>query len=274
MQVPGGELTCWRYGAGGGEHVLLLHGGPGMSCDYMEDVAEELVVEHDVVLYQQRGVPPSSPEGPFDIRTAVADAVAVLDALSWERGWVVGHSWGGHLLLHLMVSAAERVLGGLAVEPLGGVGDGGYGEFEAAMLARTPEADRARAEELDRLDMAGEATEEQATEALRLVWSAYFASPDRVAPFPVFRLSSVAYAALLEAVVVALPRLEAALGQVSAPFGCLSGAASPMPASSGAATARAIPGGWQEIVDGAGHIPWFERPGCVAAGLRRLIDPA
>jgi pimeloyl-ACP methyl ester carboxylesterase len=44
--------------------------------------------------------------------------------------------------------------------------------------------------------------------------------------------------------------------------------------STGGATARAIPGGWQEIVDGAGHNPWFERPGCVAAGLRRLIDSA
>jgi len=72
----------WRYGAGDGEPVLLLHGGPGISCEYMEDVAEALAGEHDVVLYQQRGVPPSSTEGPFDLPTAVADAVAVLDALA------------------------------------------------------------------------------------------------------------------------------------------------------------------------------------------------
>jgi pimeloyl-ACP methyl ester carboxylesterase len=37
-----------------------------------------------------------------------------------------------------------------------------------------------------------------------------------------------------------------------------------------AATARAVPGAWPEVVDGAGHFPWFERPGSVRAALERL----
>jgi pimeloyl-ACP methyl ester carboxylesterase len=40
------------------------------------------------------------------------------------------------------------------------------------------------------------------------------------------------------------------------------------------ATADAIPGAWLEVVDGAGHFPWQDRPGSVRAGLDRLAGPA
>ncbi|MDP9399365.1 MAG: hypothetical protein M3P39_00025, partial [Actinomycetota bacterium] len=63
-----------------------------------------------------------------------------------------------------------RLYGGLAVDPLGAVGDGGAAAFEARMQARTPERDRARAEELDQRAMRGEASAEEALESLRLSW--------------------------------------------------------------------------------------------------------
>jgi proline iminopeptidase len=37
-----------------------------------------------------------------------------------------------------------------------------------------------------------------------------------------------------------------------------------------AATVRSIRGAWLEVIDDAGHFPWFERPGCVRAALQRL----
>jgi proline iminopeptidase len=40
------------------------------------------------------------------------------------------------------------------------------------------------------------------------------------------------------------------------------------------ATARAIPTAWLEVVEGAGHFPWFERPGCVRKALQRLTGTA
>ena len=48
-----------------------------------------------------------------------------------------------------------------------------------------------------------------------------------------------------------------------------------MPADEAAgATARAIPGARLDIVEGAGHFPWFEHPGCVRAALDRLTAGA
>src|ERR671937_2145291 len=160
--VPGGRLGGWVTGHG--PPVLLLHGGPGLSFEYLDSLAAELGDGFTLAAYQQRGLAPSTTDGPFAVEREVADALAVLDALGWERAWVLGHSWGGHLLLHLAVAAPERVHGGLAVDLLGGVGDGGTDAFEAEIFARTPEDARRRAQELDEKAMRGEGTEEDVNE--------------------------------------------------------------------------------------------------------------
>jgi pimeloyl-ACP methyl ester carboxylesterase len=260
---------------GSGSPVLLLHGGPGLSFEYLDGLAEELGDGFEIAAYQQRGLAPSTESGPFDLDTAVADALTVLDALGWDKAWVVGHSWGGYLLLHLLVNAPDRLHGGLAVDPLGGVGDGGMAEFEAEIFARTPEADRRRSQELDERAMRGEGTPEDGLESLRLVWPAYFASREHIIPFPSPRMSVPAYSGLLEAAQVAMPELERRLATVGVPFGCIAGARSPMPYRIAAApTVEAIPTGWLDVIEDAGHFPWFERPGCVRAGLQRLATPA
>ena len=188
-------------------------------------------------------------------------------------GLAGGHSWGGHLLAHVVASASERVLGALAVDPLGATGDGGMELFEQAIFERTSESDRQRAAELDERAMRGEGTAEEALESLRLVWPAYFASPERVMPFPPrLRLSVEAYASLLAAAIEALPALERSLPAIQVPFGVVWGASSPAPAPHG--TVAAIPGAWLEVVADAGHFVWFERPGSVRAGLQRLTGAA
>ena len=268
----GGELGGWVAGAG--PRVLLLHGGPGLSFEYLDGLADEIGGGYALAAYQQRGLAPSTRSGPFDLETAVADAVAVLDALGWDRAWVVGHSWGAHLLLHLLVAAPSRLCGGLAIEPLGAVGDGGMADFEAELLARTPERDRRRSEELDERALRGEGTPEESIESMRLVWPAYFASRERIMAFPAMRASVAAYSGLFAATAAALPALERQLASVAVPFGCIAGGRSPMPYRVAAApTVHSIPAGWLDVVDEAGHFPWFERPGCVRAGLQRLTAP-
>ena len=263
-----GELVGWVQGEG--PPVLLLHGGPGLSYDYMDWLAEELGPAYRLAAFQQRGLAPSTEDGPFDLATAVADVVAVLDALAWDRAFVVGHSWGGHLLVHAAVAVPERMLGALAVDTLGAVGDGGDAAFEAELFARTPESDRARAVELDERALRGEGSPAELQESARLLWPAYFASPPNAPAFQDLRFSIPAYSGVYESLRAELPALEAALGDVRVPFGFVAGGASPMPISASTQTAAAIPGAWVEIVPGAGHFVWHERPGCVRAALARL----
>jgi pimeloyl-ACP methyl ester carboxylesterase len=264
-----GPLIAGRR-SGSGPLVLLLHGGPGLGFDYLRDLADELAEENDVAWYQQRGQEPSAAEGPYTVAADVADAGRVLDALDWQQAYVVGHSWGGHLALHVALAMPDRLQGILAVDPLGSVGDGRWPEFDEEIFRRTPEAVRARARELDELSMAGKVDDELALEGFRLVWPAYFADPERAPPMPELRLASKRSAEMVPSIQAELPKLEEGLPAIRVPVGFVHGSRSPMPLAASTDAAERIPGAWVEVVEGAGHFVWVEAPGAVRVALRRL----
>ena len=262
------ELGGWVRGAG--PPVLLLHGGPGMAYTYLETLGAEIGDGYQVAASSSAG---SSLRASRAVRRRDRGGRRRRRArrAGWARAWIIGHSWGGHLLLHCAVAIPDRMLGGLAVDLLGGVGDGGEAGFEAELLRRTPPEAAARAQELDERGMRGEGTPEEMRESLELLSPAYFAKPNQTMPFTDARTSIPAYSGIWASAKALLPGLEASLARVQMPFGVVAGGASPMPVEdAAAATARAIPGAWLEVVDGAGHFPWFERPGSVRAALDRL----
>ena len=84
VETDGGRIAGWR--AGSGPPALVLHGGPGLS-DITEELAAELADRFSTIRYQQRGLAPSTVEGPHTVDQNVADALAVLDGLgSTGRG--------------------------------------------------------------------------------------------------------------------------------------------------------------------------------------------
>jgi pimeloyl-ACP methyl ester carboxylesterase len=265
-----GEAMIAGLRAGDGPPVLLLHGGPGLGFDYLRDLAEELAEENDVAWYQQRGQAPSAVEGPYTVATDVEDARRVLDALGWETAYVVGHSWGGHLALHVAEAMPDRLRGVLCVDPLGALGDGRWPEFDEEIFRRTPESVRARARELDELSMKGEADDALALEGMRLVWPAYFADPEAAPPMPELRMASERSAQMVPSINAELPKLEAGLPGIRVPVGFVHGSRSPMPIEASTDAAERIPSAWVEVVEGAGHFIWVEAPGAVRHSLRRL----
>lgn len=262
------RLAGWRAGAG--PPALLLHGGPGLSYDYLDDLAGELAGDFEVASFQQRGLAPSGEEGPFTVDAHVGDVARVLDALGWERAFVIGHSWGGHLALHVAAALPERLLGALVVDPLGAVGDGGQQAFDEEIFARTPEDARARARELDEAMMRGEGTVGDAIENMALVWPAYFGDPPSAPAMPPVRMSLECLGGTFASLREELPRLEAALPTIDVPVGFVHGERSPMPATASTDAAARIPGAWVEIAPRAGHFVWHEAPGAVRRGALRL----
>lgn len=264
-----GDLVGWV--AGNGRRVLALHGGPGLSYAYLDDAVEELAGRYEVATFQQRGLAPSTEEGQFSVAEAVADIAAVMDTLGWDTAYLMGHSWGGHLALHAAVAIPGRLAGVLSVDPLGAVGDGGAEEFVAALIARMPEANRERARLLNEKDAAGDATPEEALEALSLCWPSYFADPASAPMMPSVKLSQSASNGLWADLTARLPGLEASLPTITVPVGVLVGAMSPIPPSAGIDSAGRIPGAWAHVEPGAGHFVWHEAPGCLLEAMDQLV---
>jgi pimeloyl-ACP methyl ester carboxylesterase len=264
-----GELRGWVEGDG--EPVVLLHGGPGLSYGYLDAIAADIGPGCRIAAYQQRGLAPSTTDGPFGIAEEIADFVAVLDALGWEKAWAVGHSWGGHLALRLAAAHPERLHGILAIDPIGIVGDGGMSAFEAEMVARMPKALQERMAVLIAREQAGEATAEDALEGLAMYWPSYFADPDRVPPPPDLEACVQTQAAIFPQMVEGLPEVAEQIAAGELPVGLLAGAGSPVPWG---VACRAIANLSERIqltvIPAAGHFVWFEAPGSTRRALRRL----
>ena len=242
---------------------MLLHGGPGMSASYLDPLVPLLTGVFSPILYQQRGLLPTTIGEPFTVEANVADAAAVIDEAVGGRAWIVGHSWGGHLALHLLVSCPERIAGAIIIDPLGAHLEV-MEEFGQRLEAPLTEEQRARVGEIEAREEAGTATAEESLESLRLVWPSYFADPPTAPPMPDIELVVPAFAATMasvkehaeaETLVRGLPAVPAEI-----PVLFMHGAASPMPVRASTETAKLIPHAQVEIVDGAGHFVWHERP--------------
>lgn len=265
----GGTLSGWVVGDG--PPVLLLHGGPGLRYSYLEPLIAELQTDWRVAIFQQRGLEPSTLEGPFTIAQAIEDVACVLDALGWSRALLVGHSWGGHLAYRFAAAHPERLLAMLAVDAPGVVGDCGLAAFRAELLARAPRAGRERVLELEELEKTRELTAEEQLEERRIIWPSYFADPERVPPMPPFVFSTEAYMGLTAELDQGLDEVASALATGAVRYGVLAGGGSPFPWGQAArGSAELSPSAFLEVVPGAGHFVWYEAPGAVHAALARL----
>ena len=169
VQVGGGSLV--GCASTDGEPALLLHGGPAIP-DYLGPCALELEGLFATMRYTQRGVPPSTVGPPYSIESHMADALAVLDARGVERAWAIGHSWGGHLALHLLVAHPERLLGVIAVDPLGAFDV--FEEQRRRMQRRLSVQEIARVKEIEELRSAGNVTDDELVERWGLLWPQFF----------------------------------------------------------------------------------------------------
>ena len=265
---------------GSGAPLLLLHGGPALS-DYMDLLYPE-TQGWRTVRYQQRGLPPSAVSGPFTVERHVSDAVAVLDALVLGRAVVLGHSWGGFLALQLAAAHPSRVAGLVIVDPLGAVGDGGVAEMGQQLAARMPPVAAAQFGEVAARLAGPGPTDADALESLRLLWPGYFADPAAAPPIPPgMKTSLQAYVGTFASVGEHLAGgFGGRLREVQVPTVFVLGEQSPMPVSQGQQTAALLPAAEVVVVPGAGHLPWYERPGCVSAALAGIreratgLDPA
>ncbi|MCY1136830.1 alpha/beta hydrolase [Actinoplanes sp. Pm04-4] len=119
-QITTRGLTFDVYAAGppDGEPVLLLHGFPQDRREFAGLLPKLHKAGMRTYVYDQRGYAPGARPadvGDYRLTEAVADAVAVLDALGLNAVHVVGHDWGAQVGWRLAADHPERVLSLTAV---------------------------------------------------------------------------------------------------------------------------------------------------------------
>ena len=106
------DVTLVYEVVGDGEPILLVPGCGQPAAAFQIGLAPGLVAAgYQVILFDNRGVPPSSmPPGPYSVGQLATDALGLLDHLGIaDPIRVAGHSLGGWIAETLVVENAERI---------------------------------------------------------------------------------------------------------------------------------------------------------------------
>jgi len=106
--TPAGPLAYLRSGEG--EPLLLINGVAGHVGMWGDEFIARLAERFDVVAYDHRGIGKSvRADEPFTMPDLAVDAAAVLDHLGWESAHVLGFSMGGTIAQELVLTSPDRV---------------------------------------------------------------------------------------------------------------------------------------------------------------------
>jgi proline iminopeptidase len=114
FETDGVTIYFEEIGGGAGLPVVIVNGGPGFDHTYLHcsDAWDRLSSKRKVVFYDQRGNGRSSELKPGQ-SCLLADQIADLDALRAQLGVekidLLGHSWGGYLVMAYAARHPERV---------------------------------------------------------------------------------------------------------------------------------------------------------------------
>lgn len=112
-------MTLNYVSAGSGRPVVLIHGNPGSYEDYTLAVVERLAQSYHVVAFDRPGHGYSERSNSLDITVEVQALIIreALQKLALEKPVLVGHSWGGSLVLAAAVAYGKDLAGVVLLAP-------------------------------------------------------------------------------------------------------------------------------------------------------------
>lgn len=269
-----------EYGDVDAPPLLLLHGGPGASHEYLLPQMLELAREHRLVLYDQRGGGRSRHDNdrePVTWQGQVADVALVAAERSITPLDLIGYSWGALLaLLYTIETRAGRLspyparISLVDPAPI----SRHYRELFEQEFARRqsgPEITTLR-DELARsgLKDADPAAYRQRTFELSV--AGYFADPARARDLTPFRVTGRVQQSTWSS--LGDFDLIPALRDLRVPAFVVHGRQDPIPLASSRSVAEAL-GVKLRVLDDCGHVPYVEQPAVLFAPLLAFLrEPA
>ena len=258
-------LYWCEYGDPAAPPLLLLHGGPGASHEYLLPQMLELAREHRLVTYDQRGGGRSRHD---DDRATVGwqDQVADVARVATELGViplrVVGYSWGALLALLYAVEAhagrvapAPALLALIDPAPITRAYREAF-EQEFARRQASPEVAALR-DELARSGLRESDPHAYRQRMFELSVAGYFADPRRAHDLTPFRVTGRAQQSIWAS--LGDFDLEPQLRALTVRAFVAHGRQDPIPLASSVAVAQALGTTCVELED-CGHVPYVEQP--------------
>ncbi len=291
--VEDGIRLAHRSVGDGGDRLLVLHGGPSVPFTAAPDGLARLGERRRVTFFDQRGCGESTRpfqrlsggfEERFDLleRTLglgaqVADVERVRRILDEERLVLIGHSFGGLLALLYAAEFPERVRALVLVAPADLiVMPSPSGDLFATIRARLPddrreEFDAFLGEYLDYGTLGDRSDAELAALHARL--GEWFAAASTGASVSVPRDGVGGFAPF--AMYLSLGRSHdwsAAVRAIEAPTLLVHGDRDLVPVEASRHVASRLGDATVEVIEGAGHFPFSDRPDAFAAAVERFLD--
>jgi proline iminopeptidase len=276
------------YGPEDAPRLLLVHGGPGASHDYMLPQMLALASDYRLIFYDQRGSGQSKTDDrtPITWRTHVEDLAALVDELALEPLTILGYSWGGLLALLYAIAAA----GGFREEGLT-LRSGAPAPSRLLLACPAPptiELRRQFGEELARrqrapsvhqereaLNASGLRDRDPAAYAKRLFElgvAGYFADPHRARELTPFRVVARVQHSTWDS--LGDYDLTSRLPLVTAPALVIHGAHDAIPHASSALLASSLPHGELVVLAESAHVPYVEGSDAFFATIREFLQRA
>lgn len=270
------------YGDADAPPVLLLHGGPGASHDYLLPQMLVLAQEHRLVTYDQRGGGRSKHDddrATITWQDQVADVARVATELGVMPLTIVGYSWGALLaLLYTVESGSGRVAPPptrLALIDPAPISRAYREAFEQEFARRQASLDiAALRDELARSGLRERDPDAHKQRMFELSVAGYFADPRRARDLTPFRVTGRVQQSIWGSLgdFDLAPQLEG----LRVPAFVAHGRQDPIPLESSLAVAQALGATVVELED-CGHVPYVEQPERLfpplLAFLRQPVSP-
>jgi proline iminopeptidase len=250
--------------AGQGEPLLLLSGGPGYDCDYLEPVARELSSSYRTILVELRGTGRSLPSPvnreTVNLKLYLADLEALRESLKIERWTLLGHSAGANLAMNYAIAFPNHVAA-LILADSGPVQSAALGAvFDNVFLRLTPEQGAAA----------------KKTPSPQTMLPGYFYDRGKAqAMIAAYRPESfhADIGELLAADEMAPEMdLRPALQRLSLPALVLAGRQDPMDPAIQYEIHLALKGSRLVLLDRCGHFAWLEQPEAFYRAIRKFLS--
>lgn len=135
-RIETSRLALYAKQKGSGPPLLFL-GGSNFDMRLRAPVFDSKLIDHfEVVAFEPRGIGRSdAPDGAWSMADYADDAASILDALNWDKAFVLGDSFGAMTALELAIRHPDRVIElALSAGSAGGKGGHSYPIEELLVL--------------------------------------------------------------------------------------------------------------------------------------------